>query len=155
MCDGALYKSAPIRTKGRGRDGKKLECYVLAKQFKPYLDRWLTYRERHGIQSEWLFPNMSDMTKPLSTSTLNDWSEQFSELTPLPFYWHSMRHLTVTNFKRSGIPDTVIQSYIGWSETSNMIPIYSDLSKEESFAMYFNADGTYGGTDGKLTDVKL
>lgn len=155
VCDGALYKSAPIRTKGRGRDGKKLECYVLAKQFKPYLDRWLAYRERHGIQSDWLFPNMSDMTKPLSPSTLNDWSEQFSELTPLPFYWHSMRHLTVTNFKRSGIPDTVIQEYIGWAETSNMIPIYSDLSKEESFAMYFNADGTYGGTDGKLTDVKL
>lgn len=65
-----------------------------------------------------------------------------------------MRHLTVTNFKRSGIPDTVIQEYIGWQNVG-MVGHYSDLAKEESFAMYFNADGTYGGTDGKLTDVKF
>ena len=95
------------------------------------------------------------MENPITVSALDEWSKEFSKLTPLPFYWHSMRHLTVTSFKRAGIPDTVIQSYIGWSETSNMIPIYSDLSKEESFAMYFNADGTYGGTDGSLTDIKL
>ena len=154
VCDGALYKSAPIRTKGRGREGKKLECFVLAKQFKPYLDRWIAYRERHKIQSEWLFPKASDMENPITVSALDEWSKEFSKLTPLPFYWHSMRHLTVTNFKRANIPDTVIQGYLGWSDLS-MISVYSDMSKEESFAMYFNADGTYGGTDGKLTDVKL
>lgn len=155
VCDGALYKSAPIRTKGRGREGKKLECFVLAKQFKPYLDRWIAYRERHNIQSDWLFPKTSDMENAITVSTLDEWAKDFSKRTPLPFYWHSMRHLTVTNFKRAGVPDSVIQEYIGWSETSNMIPIYSDLAKEESFAMYFNADGSYGGVDGNISDIDM
>lgn len=35
VCDGALYKSYPIKTKGRG-GGKMLECYTLAKRFQPY-----------------------------------------------------------------------------------------------------------------------
>lgn len=38
VCDGALYKSAPIQTKGRSL-GKYIPCYTLVKDFKPYLDR--------------------------------------------------------------------------------------------------------------------
>ncbi len=154
VCNGALYKSAPIRTKGRGREGKKLECFVLAKQFKPYLDRWLAYRERHNIHSEWLFPTSGDMNTALSPSTLNDWSVEFSELTPLPFYWHAMRHLTATNFKRAGVPDSVIVEYFGWT-TSDMLKVYNDMEKEEAFAMYFNPDGTYGGKAGNVNDIKF
>ena len=153
VCDGALYKSTPIQTKGRGRDGKPLECYVLAKQFKPYLDRWLAYRERHNIHSEWLFPTIGKSTDAITTSTLDTWAKMFSGLLPLPFYWHSMRHLTATNFIRAGIPETVIQEYFGWSSLE-MVQLYNDLSKEESFAMYFNPDGTYGGTAGKITDIQ-
>ena len=44
VCDGALYKSAPIKTKGMG-GGKMINCYTLAKKFKPYLDRWIRNRE--------------------------------------------------------------------------------------------------------------
>ena len=153
VCDGALYKSSPIKTKGRGRDGKKLECFVLAKQFKPYLDRWLAYRERHGIVSDWLFPSPIDPTVAISESSLDDWTKQFSEMLPEPFYWHSMRHLICTAFKKAGIPDSVIKEYIGW-EHIDMVATYTDLEAEEQLAMYFNADGTYGGVDGKITDIK-
>jgi integrase len=47
MCGGALYKSAPILTKGN----KYLECYTLAKKFKPYLDLWIDYRKNNNIES--------------------------------------------------------------------------------------------------------
>lgn len=36
-----------------------------------------------------------------------------------------------------------------------MLKIYNDMPKEEAFAMYFNSDGTYGGTAGSITDVKM
>lgn len=153
VCDGALYKSAPIRTKGRGKDGKPLECFVLAKQFTPYLDRWVKYRERHNINSEWLFPSPKDYTKHKSDSSLDDWAGQFSIPLQDNFYWHSMRHLIVTAFKKAGIPDSVIKEYIGW-DSIDMVSTYTDLEAEEQLAMYFNADGTYGGTEGKLTDIK-
>ena len=62
--------------------------------------------------------------------------------------------MTVTNFVRAGIPDRVIQEYIGW-DNMEMIRHYSDLAKEEAFAMYFNADGSYGGVDGaELHELK-
>lgn len=50
VCGGALYKSAPIKTKGRG-GGKYVPCYTLAKGFQPYLDKWLGERYRRGIHS--------------------------------------------------------------------------------------------------------
>jgi len=153
VCDGALYKSYPIKTKGRGKRGKMLECFVLAKQFKPYLDRWLAYRDRHNIQSEWLFPSPLDYSIPITESTLDDWGKKFNPYLPDHFYWHSMRHLIVTAFKKAGIPDSVIKEYIGW-DSIEMVSHYTDIDAEEQLAMYFNSDGTYGGVEGKITDVK-
>lgn len=40
VCDGALYKSDPIKTKGRG-GGKIIPCYTLAKKFRPYFNLWI------------------------------------------------------------------------------------------------------------------
>ena len=153
VCDGALYKSAPIRTKGRGRNGKKLECFILAKQFKPYFDRWMKYRERHNIHSEWLFPSPNNPTVSISESTITSWCDKIGEVLPAPFYWHSMRHLIVTAFKKAGIPDSVIKEYLGW-DSIDMVATYTDIAAEEQFAMYFNADGTYGGVDGQITQIQ-
>lgn len=133
VCGGALYKSDPIKTKGRGVQGKQLECFCLAKQFKPYLDKWMEYRTQNKIKGDLLFPN-------ISVSTLNSWAETFSKMLHMDFYWHAIRHMTVTNFKRAGIPDTVIQQYIGWSDIS-MISVYSDLNADEQLGMYFNENG--------------
>ena len=48
VCGGALYKSAPIKTKGRG-GGKMINCYTLAKKFTPYLDMWRNRRlDKYG-----------------------------------------------------------------------------------------------------------
>lgn len=139
-CGGALYKSDPIKTKGRGVRGKMLECFTLAKQFKPYFDKWMEYREDHNIHSEWLFPKTENPQEALTIVTLNSWAEVFSRMMGVDFYWHAMRHMTVTNFKRAGIPDSVIQSYIGWSDLS-MVSVYSDLKADEQLGMYFTEEG--------------
>lgn len=135
VCDGALYKSAPIKTKGRG-GGKMISCYTLAKKFKPYLDLWLERRAELGIQSDWLFPNQKDMTECVSISTINSWSNTFSRLSGKPAYIHSLRHYFTTSLAKAGIPDGVIQSIVSW-ESSDMVRVYKDIDADEEIGMYF------------------
>lgn len=135
VCDGALYKSAPIKTKGRG-GGKMISCYTLAKKFKPYLDLWLNRRAELGIQSEWLFPNQKDVTECVSISTINSWSNTFSRLSGRPAYIHSLRHYFTTSLAKAGIPDGVIQSIVAW-ESSDMVRVYKDIDADEEIGMYF------------------
>ena len=139
VCGGALYKSAPIKTKGMG-GGKFIPCYTLAKKFKPYLDLWLEERERAGIQSEWLFPTSSDPTKHIGSGSLNSWAVTFSRMTGRDFYFHSLRHAFTTYLSRAGLPDGVIQEIIGW-ESADMVRVYKDISAEEQISQYFGADG--------------
>lgn len=152
VCNGALYKTGKIKTKGRGTQGKQLECFCLAKQFKPYLDTWLNYRKEHNIESEWLFPNPENPTEHMKISTMNSWARIFSKIMGLDFYWHALRHMTVSNFIRAGIPDTVIQQYIGWSDIS-MVPVYSDLEADEQLSMYFGKDGVKTPNKKELKDI--
>lgn len=152
VCNGALYKSAPIKTKGRGTNGKQLECFCLAKKFDPYLQRWLEYRELHNINSKWLFPDKANPDEHMPISTLNSWANTFSSILGVDFYWHAMRHMTVTNFKRAGIPDTVIQQYIGWSDIS-MVPVYVDMKADEQLSMYFNENGIVSPEQKSLADL--
>lgn len=152
VCEGALYKSDPIETKGSGANGKQLECFCLAKQFQPYLDMWMKYREENNIESNWLFPNREDPTKQLPISTMNSWANTFTRILGVDFYWHAMRHMTVTNFKRAGIPDTVIQQYMGWADIS-MVPVYSDMQAEEQLGLYFSKDGIVKPETKDLGDI--
>lgn len=152
VCEGALYKSDPIKTKGRGVHGKMLECFCLAKKFKPYFDLWMKEREEKGIESIWLFPDVNNPEEQMKVSTLDSWAIIFSRYLETDFYWHSMRHMTVTNFKRFGIPDSVIQSYIGWADLS-MVTVYSDLKADEQLSMYFNADGMVKPEAKSLADM--
>lgn len=135
VCDGALYKSAPIKTKGRG-GGKYIPCYTLAKKFKPYLDMWMEHREELGITSEWLFPNKSNPTEHVKVTTVNSWSNTYTRLAGKPAYIHSLRHYFTTSLAKAGIPDGVIQSIVAW-ESSDMVRLYTDLDADEQIGMYF------------------
>lgn len=135
VCDGALYKSAPIKTKGRG-GGKYINCYTLAKKFKPYFDAWMSVREQLGIQSEWLFPSPSDMSEQIGVGTLNSWANTFSRMTGRDFYFHSLRHAFTTSLVRAGIPDNVITQIVGW-ESADMCKVYTDIDADEQIGMYF------------------
>lgn len=135
VCGGALYKSSPIQTKGRG-GGKYIPCYTLAKKFKPYLDLWIAERNEKKIVSEWLFPSVEDPSVPIGISTLNSWAKSFSRIENCDFYWHSLRHHFTTALARAGIPDGVIQSIVAW-ESADMVRVYKDIDADEEIGMYF------------------
>lgn len=138
ICGGALYKSSPILSKGRG-GGKSINCYTLAKKFRPYLDRWMKYREDHGIQSEWLFPRLDDPEQQIRKSNVDSWALTLQRITGRNFYFHSLRHYFTTELSRAGIPDGVIQAIMAW-ESADMVNVYKDIDADESIGMYF-ADG--------------
>lgn len=140
VCGGCLYKSSPIKTKGRGANGKMLNCFTLAKQFKPYLDNWLSYREMKGIESEWLFPNPIDQTEHMKASRIDSWLESIRNQFDFDLYAHALRHSLTSNLQRAGVPDSVIQQYFGW-ESIDMVSVYSDLEADEQLSMYFTEDG--------------
>lgn len=133
VCNGALYKSAPILTKGN----KYLECYTLKKRFDPYLKRWLRQREEIGLESEWLFPSRSNPRAHIETSRLNSWARTFSKITGKDWYAHSLRHYFVSELSRAGIPDGVVVEIMGWS-SSEMFKVYDDNPKDDKIAMYFS-----------------
>ena len=135
VCGGALYKSAPIKTKGKG-SGKVIPCYTLAKKFKPYFDLWMEERKNQNIESEWLFPDASNPQEQISISTLNSWANTFSRMSGKDFYWHSLRHAFTTGLARAGIPDSVIQTIVNW-ESADMVRIYKDIDADEEIGMYF------------------
>lgn len=136
VCGGALYKSSPIKTKGRG-GGKYIPCYTLAKKFKPYLQMWLSERKRLDIDSEWLFPLKSNTSEHIGIATVNSWANTFTRLSGRDFYVHSIRHYFTTSLARAGIPDGVIQSIVAW-ESSDMVRLYTDIDADEQIGMYFS-----------------
>ena len=136
VCGGALYKSAPIKTKGKS-GGKYIPCYTLAKKFKPYLKMWMDERTRLGIESQWLFPAKDNPSEQIGISTVNSWAETFTRLSGRDFYAHSLRHYFTTSLARAGIPDGVIQSIVAW-ESSDMVRLYTDIDADEQIGMYFS-----------------
>jgi integrase len=125
-----------IQTKGRGSKGKQIHLYVLKDKFEPYLDLWLEERERLGIDSEWLLVSLKYPGRQLSTETLDDWAEEFTEFLGKDFYWHSMRHFFCTMLARENIPVNVIQDIIQW-ESADMVRLYTDISADENIGKYF------------------
>lgn len=148
VCDGALYKSAPILTKGN----KYLECYTLAKRFQPYLDLWMAERERLGIDSAWLFPDTDDPGQQIQISTLNSWAATFTKMTGRNFYWHSLRHHFVSMLAKAGIPDNVVVQILGWA-TAEMFNVYNDNSKDDQLSQYFKDGDISVQKPGEFGDI--
>lgn len=139
VCGGSLWKSDPIKTKGRG-NGKYLNCYTIVHKFRPYLDLWVKYREDHHIESEWLFPDFSDSKQQMKISTINSWMNTASRIMDMPIYAHSFRHRYTTMLSEEGIPDNVIKEIQGWSSLE-LVSVYVDTSTEETLDKYFGEEG--------------
>ena len=141
ICGNALYMTPePLRTKGRGRNGKMLTVYVLAKQFEPYLRMWMKYREENGIESEWLFPNANDPSRTIGVEVIDSFSDEFTKFLGKPWYPHSMRSFYTTYLLEQNIPEDVVTTIIGWS-TRDQISTYDLRTKESQLDKYFGADG--------------
>ncbi|MBR6052152.1 MAG: site-specific integrase [Clostridia bacterium] len=150
VCDGALYKSAPIKTKGRA-GGKYLQCYTLAKKFKPYFDLWMEDRSNRGIESVWLFPNKEDPSKQMATSTVDGWKDEFTRIGGKDYYPHSQRHGFCTLLSKNGIPDSVIAEIFGWS-SMEMCKVYNDRTGDELIGDYFKNGEIAGSKKNTLFD---
>ena len=144
ICGGALYKTPEeIRTKGRGKMGKMLICYTLAKPFQPYFDMWMEERKRLGIESDWLFPKCADgkwIDEPMSPSVIDSYAKTFSNILGKPWYPHCGRHRAVSRYAENGIPDSVIKDIFGW-KTIDLEGVYNDTEAEDTFDQYFDAEG--------------
>lgn len=149
---GSLYKTPEeVKTKGRS-GGAMITCYTLSKDFKPYFDLWMKDRNVKGIESEWLFPDKKDPSKHMKADTLNSWALTFSKILGVDFYFHSLRHHFVTRLALLGLPDSVIQSVLGW-ESAEMCKVYKDIDAEDEFGDYFSEDGIVAKEKTKLTDL--
>lgn len=157
ICGGALYKTPEkMVTKGRGSRGKLLDVYILAKQFKPYLDLWLKEREELKITSDWLFPKYSDgkwsEDEHIGSATLDSWSRTYNRIIGKPFYLHALRHYFTTQLLEQNLPESVVQSIQGWA-SSDMLRIYDDRSQDSQLEKYFGADGIQNVERKDLNDL--
>ena len=138
---GSLYKTPEkVKTKGRGSRGKMLDLYVLKREFDPYLNLWLKYRDENNITSEWLFPSASNPDDPIKPENLDSWVDTYSKFLGKPFYWHSLRHYFTTQCFKANLPSSVIQEIVGWA-SADMVNLYNDTSTEETLAQYFDENG--------------
>ena len=150
---GSLYKTPErVQTKGRGSKGKQIYLYVLKKQFDPYLQLWMNERKEKGIESEWLFPCLTDYTKPMNIETMDYWKAGFTEYLGKDFYWHSLRHYFTTSLVKNNIPTNVIQDIVNW-ESADMVQLYTDISADENIGKYFDENGIKKVDQKKLTDL--
>ena len=144
ICDGALYKTPEkMVTKGRGQRGKLLDVYVLAKPFRPYFDAWMRYRNEVGIDSIWLFPkekNEDGKDEHIDPATIDSWSRVLSRMAGKQMYPHALRHFFTTHLLEQNLPESVVQSIVGWS-SGEMLKLYDDRTTESQFEKYFGADG--------------
>lgn len=150
---GSLYKTPEkVKTKGRGSRGKEVQLYVLKKQFDPYLKLWMDYRKENNIESEWLFPNMNDYSKPMSIDTMDSWTYNYTDYLGKDFYWHSLRHYFTTALVKNNIPTNVIQDIVAW-ESADMVQLYSDISADENIGKYFDENGIKQVENKSLNDI--
>ena len=136
---GTLYKSDPIKLKGRS-GGKYSSCYTLAKQFKPYFDLWMRERAELGIESVWLFPRRENPDEHRSVSSMDAWANHATSILGVDVYAHSFRHAYVTFLAASGLPNNVIVEIMRWEKSTGdaMVSIYNDTDISEGLEKYFS-----------------
>lgn len=137
--DNALYITDKIRTKGRGKQGKLLNKYVLV-EVQPYLDKWLVQRDKMGVDIDDLFVVLEN-DKWVKRKTIDYWVSNFSKIIGMPFYFHALRHkLTTMLVNTYNIPMEVVREYFGWNDVA-MVSLYNDVNQSENFGKYFTSEG--------------
>lgn len=135
--DGYMYATPLIRSKGRGKEGKRIKKYVIKEAFQPYFDLWIKEREKLGINNEYLFVSKKGGEYiPATISTANTLASKISEVGGVDFYSHSGRHFFATLLKRQNFPDDIIVQIFSWADSS-MIKVYNDIPPEEYMQDFF------------------
>lgn len=128
-----LVTKKPIKTKGRGKNGKQLHKYIIKTLFLPWLKKWLPIREKilkaNGVDEHYSIFIKQDGT-PATEATVRYWIDRWEKMTDLNIYPHSFRHYFVTYLSKVGLEAELIQSIVGWS-SGDMVAIYNDLRIDE------------------------
>jgi site-specific recombinase XerD len=123
----------PLRTKGRGKDGKLLYKYILRERFLPYYRTWLKDRENilkaKNQETTSLF--IKDNGTPATEGLVRGWISMIEDFLRVPCYPHMFRHFLVTEFSRKNIPPMLIKEIVGWSSLE-MVALYNDLSAKDT-----------------------
>lgn len=122
----------PIRTKGRGKEGKLLYKYILRDKFLPYYHDWMEERNKIMLekQKEHNFFFIKDDGSPATDGTIRSWITSMEKYLGVNLYPHCLRHYLVTEFSRKNIPPLLIKDLVGWSSI-NMVEIYNDLTSKD------------------------
>jgi site-specific recombinase XerD len=127
-----LETTKPIKTKGRGKDGKLLHKYILKDRFLPYYNAWLVDRERimkeHNQEHNALF--IKEDGTPAGDGTVRSWISGMEKFLGVNLYPHALRHFLVTEFSRKNIPPMLIKDLVGWSSLE-MVNLYNDLTSKD------------------------
>lgn len=122
----------PIKTKGFSKQGKPLVKYIIKDIFLPYYNDWLLEREKimnkYNREHDSIFITRDG--KPATLHTIRGWIEKWEEFLGVPFYFHCLRHYTVTHLTRLGLESDFIIEIMGWS-SSEMYRIYNDLTAKD------------------------
>lgn len=154
VSNGLYQTPEKIKTKGRGSHGKMLTKWTIKKYFEPYLILWKDYREKNGIDSEWLFVTKDSNGNYIQAkvSTMNSWADIISRYLGETYYFHSSRHLFVTNLVRAQVPSQIIKEIVGWNGIE-LISTYSDIEASEEFGKYFSDDGIKESQEGSINNI--
>ena len=135
--DGYMYATPLIRSKGRGKEGKRIKKYIIKESFQPYFDLWMKEREEKGINSEYLFVSYRNGEYiPATISTANTLASRISAVAGGDFYSHSGRHFFATLLKSYHFPDDVIVQIFSWAGPE-LLAIYDDTPVEEKLSGFF------------------
>lgn len=134
-----MYKTPPIKTKGRGEEGKIIPKFIFKDGFKPYFDLWMKERERLGIQSEWLFlSNYKWEWNQATASTVTCFANEIKDIFNNGFHNHCMRHYFATMLRGKHFPNSIILKIVKWEDES-MINNYDDTEDDDAIEDYFNS----------------
>jgi site-specific recombinase XerD len=122
----------PIRTKGRGRDGKMLVKYIIKDIFIPHYEKWLIERSnvlnKYDKNHNYVF--IKNNGDPLGESGARVWVNKIEKFLNTSFYPHCLRHFFCTYLASKGLPYELIKEITGWSSVQ-MVEVYNDVTAKD------------------------
>lgn len=127
--NGIFLETPPIKSKGRGKNGKSYPKYIIKSIFSPIYEKWLKEREKilkeKGIEEDHRSIFLKQNGEAFTKSVLEGWNKKIEDFVGKPTYNHMFRHFTTSYMVRKGIPQNVIVSLINWASPS-MLALYDD-----------------------------
>ena len=146
VCNNEVYKIVLSKTLPHSRKVVPVNCIVLARQFTPYLKRWIKEREKKHIKSEYLFPGRNTDVG-ITCADLTSWQGYCEDLLCYSFSWQALRDLSALNLKRAGLPISVVRRYMDDGDIT-MVPTEKKTGIKKQLKKYYdNEEPPANGTE--------